>query len=149
MATTRLVFICVANSARSQMAEGLARRLFGARVNVQSAGSQPARVHPHAIAVMAEIGIDILAQKSKPIEAVDIEHADIVITLCGEEDCPRLPARIEHLDWPLPDPIAAEPHRVLQTFRDVRDELWRDLKVLGRERSWLTRSPGDRGVIAS
>src|SRR5262245_59542115 len=137
MATTRLVFICVANSARSQMAEGLARRLFGTRVNVQSAGSQPTRVHPHAIAVMAEIGIDILTQTSKPIDAVDIEHADVVITLCGEEDCPSLPARVERLDWPLADPIAAPPHHVLQAFRDVRDELWRGLKVLGRERSWL------------
>ena len=130
------------------MAEGLARRLFGARVTVQSAGSQPTRVHPHAIAVMAEIGIDILTQTSKPIDAVDIDHADVVITLCSGDDCPELPANVEHLDWPLPDPIAAQPHRVLQTFRDVRDELWRDLKVLGRERNWLTPSQEGRKEVA-
>ena len=149
MAATRLVFICVANSARSQMAEGLARRLFGTRVSVQSAGSQPTRVHPHAIAVMAEIGIDIVTQTSKPIHAVDIEHADVVITLCADDDCPKLPASVEHLDWPLPDPIAAPPHRVLQSFREVRDELWRGLIELGRQRSWLTRSHGEHGEIAT
>lgn len=130
------------------MAEGLARRLFDVRVKVQSAGSQPTRVHPHAIAVMAEIGIDIVTQRSKPIDAVDLEHADVVITLCNGDDCPELPAGVEHLDWALPDPVAAPPHRVLQTFRDVRDELWRALKVLGRERNWLAQSQENAKEVA-
>jgi arsenate reductase len=128
MATMKLVFLCVANSARSQMAEGLARHLFGDRVDVQSAGSQPTRVNPHAIAVMAEIGIDILTQTSKSIDAIDVEHADLVITLCADEVCPVVPAKVERLHWPLPDPVAAPPDQVVDTFRSVRDELRRRLE---------------------
>ena len=124
----KLVFLCVANSARSQMAEGLARHLFGDRVDVQSAGSQPTRVNPHAIAVMAEIGIDILTQTSKSIDAIDVEHADLVITLCADEVCPVVPAKVERLHWPLPDPVAAPPDQVVDTFRSVRDELRRRLE---------------------
>jgi len=138
MAPTNLVFLCVANSARSQMAEGLARHLFGDRVRVQSAGSQPSRVNPHAIEVMAEIGIDILTHTSKSIDAVDIEHADLVITLCADEVCPIVPGKVERLHWPLPDPVAAAPDRVLESFRSVRDELKRRLLEEGRARSWMS-----------
>lgn len=137
MATTRLVFLCVANSARSQMAEGLARHLFGDRVQVQSAGSQPSRVNPQAIAVMAEIGIDILTQTSKSIDAVDIQHADLVITLCADEVCPVVPGRVERLHWPLPDPVAAPPARMVEAFRSVRDELKRRLEEEGMKRGWI------------
>ena len=137
MAATRLVFLCVANSARSQMAEGLARHLFGDRVHVQSAGSQPSRVNPHAIAVMAEIGIDILTQTSKSIDAVDIWHADLVITLCADEVCPVVPAKVERLHWPLPDPVAAPPDRMVDAFRSVRDELRQRLEKEGMKRGWI------------
>ena len=137
MATTRLVLLCVANSARSQMAEGLARHLFGDRVHVQSAGSQPSRVNPHAIAVMAEIGIDILTQTSKSIDDVDIEHADLVITLCADEVCPVVPGRVERLHWPLPDPVAAPPDRMVEAFRSVRDDLKRRLEEEGSKRGWI------------
>ena len=138
MATERIVFLCVANSARSQMAEGLARHLFGDRVHAQSAGSQPTRVNPNAIAVMAEIGIDILTQTSKSIDAVDIEHADLVITLCADEVCPVVPGRVERLHWPLPDPVAAPPARMVESFRSVRDELKRRLEEEGMKRGWIT-----------
>jgi len=138
MATARLVFLCVANSARSQMAEGLARHLFGDRVDVQSAGSQPTRVNPRAIAVMAEIGIDIVRQTSKSIDAVDIQHADLVITLCADEVCPVVPAKVERLHWPLPDPVAAPPDRMVDSFRSVRDELKRRLEEEGKRRRWLS-----------
>ena len=138
MATARIVFLCVANSARSQMAEGLARHLFGDRVHAQSAGSQPTRVNPNAIAVMAEIGIDILTQTSKSIDAVDIEHADLVITLCADEVCPVVPGRVERLHWPLPDPVAAPPARMVESFRSVRDELKRRLEEEGMKRGWIT-----------
>jgi arsenate reductase len=137
MATTRLVFLCVANSARSQMAEGLARHLFGDRVHVQSAGSQPSRVNPHAISVMAEIGIDILTQTSKSIDAVDIQHADLVVTLCADEVCPVVPGKVERLHWPMPDPVAAPPNRVVETFRYVRDELKQRLQALGEKRKFI------------
>jgi len=137
MATTRLVFLCVANSARSQMAEGLARHLFGDRVHVQSAGSHPSRVNPHAIAVMAEIGIDILTQTSKAVDEVDIQNADLVITLCADEVCPVVPAKVERLHWPLPDPVAAPHDRVVETFRYVRDELKQRLQALGEKRQFI------------
>lgn len=139
MATTKLVFLCVANSARSQMAEGLARHLFGKRIHVQSAGSQPTRVNPHAIAVMAEIGIDILTQTSKSIDAIDVEHADLVITLCADEVCPVVPGKVERLHWPLPDPVAAPADRMVDAFRSVRDELRRRLEQEGLKREWITR----------
>jgi arsenate reductase (thioredoxin) len=139
MATPRLVLLCVANSARSQMAEGLARDLFGDRVNVQSAGSHPSRVNPRAIAAMAEIGINILTQTSKSIDAVDIQHADLVITLCADEICPVVPGSVERLHWPLPDPVAASPDRMVEAFRSVRDDLKRRLEAEGTERGWITR----------
>ena len=136
MATTKLVFLCVANSARSQMAEGLARHLFGDHVHAQSAGSEPARVNPHAIAVMAEIGIDILTQTAKSIDAIDIAHADLVITLCADEVCPVVPARVKRLHWPLPDPVAAPHDRIVESFRAVRDELKQRLEEEGMKRGW-------------
>ena len=136
MATTKLVFLCVANSARSQMAEGLARHLFGDRVHVQSAGSQPSRVNPHAIAVMAEIGIDILTQTANSIDAIDVAHADLVITLCADEVCPVVPAKVKRLHWPLPDPVAAPHDRIVESFRAVRDELKQRLEEEGMKRGW-------------
>jgi len=127
------------------MAEGLARHLFGDRVHVQSAGSQPARVNPNAIAVMAEIGIDILAQASKSIDTIDIERANLVVTLCADEVCPVVPGNVERLHWPLPDPVAAAPDRMVDSFRSVRDELKQRLEEEGLRRGWITRIHGDRG----
>ena len=83
-----ILFLCVANSARSQMAEGLARQLFDEDVRVQSAGSEPSRVNPYAIRTMAEIGIDITKQSSKSVETIDPANVVLVITLCAEEVCP-------------------------------------------------------------
>lgn len=96
----RILFLCVANSARSQMAEGLARRLLGPRAEVMSAGSQPATVNPYAIEVMGEIGIDITGQRSKSVDEVDPSSVDLVVTLCAEEVCPILPGRVRRLRWP-------------------------------------------------
>jgi arsenate reductase len=124
---TSLVFLCVANSARSQMAEGLARTLFGSLVRVQSAGSQPAQVNPHAIAAMREIGIDITRQHSKSVDAIDPASSDAVITLCAEEVCPVWPGAIVRMHWPLNDPASGEVNASAATvaarFRAVRDEL--------------------------
>lgn len=79
----KILFLCVANSARSQMAEGLARRQFGADSEVLSAGSRPSKVNPYAIEAMAEIGIDIRDHHSKSVDDVDAGSADLVITLCA------------------------------------------------------------------
>ncbi len=122
-----VVFLCVANSARSQMAEGLARTLFGGLVRVQSAGSVPTRVNPHAIAAMREIGIDLTGQHSKTVDSIDPASIDAVITLCAEEVCPVWPGKHARMHWPLPDPAvtdpALSPDAVLARFRAVRDEL--------------------------
>lgn len=127
-----LLFLCVANSARSQMAEGLARARFGGRVRVASAGSSPAAVHPLAVAALDEIGIDVGGHRSTGVDAIDPEWVDVVVTLCAEEVCPAFPGRVRRLRWPLPDPAGAggsEAERI-DRFRAVRDELARRLETL-------------------
>ena len=118
-----LLFLCVANSARSQMAEGLARARFGGRLRVQSAGSSPSRVNPAAVEVMREIGIDLSAHASKSVDSIDPATVDLVVTLCAEEVCPVWLGRAQRLHWPMPDPAAAPDHSRLQRFRDVRDAI--------------------------
>jgi len=130
-AKTRVLFLCVANSARSQMAEGLARHLLGPGVTVLSAGSAPSRVNPLAIAAMQEIGIDISTQVSKSVDTIDPDSVDTVITLCAEEVCPLFLGGAERLHWPLPDPAAAAPEHALDRFRTVRDELARRIRAIG------------------
>ncbi|MDA1305751.1 MAG: glutamate--tRNA ligase [Acidobacteria bacterium] len=137
----RLLFLCVANSARSQMAEGLARHLFGDRVTVQSAGSAPTRVNPNAIAALAELGIDATSHASKLVDDIPADSIDLVITLCAEEVCPVYPGRVERLHWPLPDPAWAPPDEAPQRFRDVRDMLRANLEAFGRERGLLPTPP--------
>jgi arsenate reductase len=123
----RILFLCVANSARSQMAEGLARARFGRDVEVLSAGSRPSRVNPYAIEVMAEVGIDISGHRSKGVGEVDLAGLDAVITLCAEEVCPVLPGRVRRLHWPVPDPASSDPRLSAEVmrarFRSARDRI--------------------------
>lgn len=123
----KMLFLCVANSARSQMAEGLARHRFGDRAEVVSAGSQPSRVNPLAVEVMQEIGIDIRSHHSKSVDTLDAARFDLVITLCADEVCPLLPGTVQRLHWPIPDPAAvhaqADRAAALQAFRDARDAI--------------------------
>jgi arsenate reductase (thioredoxin) len=130
--TRGLLFLCVANSARSQMAEGLARAMFGNAVHVQSAGSRPTRVNPHAVAVMREAGIEITGQSSKSVQEIDPATVDIVVTLCAEEVCPLFLGRATRLHWPVPDPAsddpALTPAELLARFRAARDEIRRRLE---------------------
>jgi arsenate reductase len=109
------------------MAEGLARALFGGLVRVQSAGSAPSRVNPHAVAAMREIGIDITGQHSKSVDTIDPASVDTVVTLCAEEVCPVWPGSIARMHWPLADPASVEAHAsaasVAARFRAVRHEL--------------------------
>jgi arsenate reductase (thioredoxin) len=125
--TRGVLFLCVANSARSQMAEGIARHLAGDRLRVQSAGSAPSRVHPLAVEAMAEVGIDVGGQRSKSVDEVDRAAVDTVITLCAEEVCPLYLGRARRLHWPLPDPAGGDGAEAasLARFRGVRDELRR------------------------
>ncbi len=129
-----VLFLCTGNACRSQMAEGFARRLLPPDVRIYSAGTSPKTVDPRAVQVMAEIGVDIGAQRSKSVSDVPIESVSHVVTLCGEaaEQCPTMPdRRREH--WPIVDPARAEgsPDHVLQTFRGVRDEILARIHELG------------------
>lgn len=122
-----ILFLCVRNSARSQMAEGLARSIFGGAVAVQSAGTQPSRVNPYAIEVMREIGIDIDGQASKSVETIDTATVGTVITLCAEEVCPVFLGKARRLHWPIPDPASEDPvlprDAMLARFRAARDAI--------------------------
>jgi arsenate reductase len=136
-----VLFLCVANSARSQMAEGIARSLAGGCIPVQSAGSAPSRVNPLAIRALAEIGIDISQQRSKSVAEIDRVAVGTVITLCAEEVCPVYLGNARRIHWPLPDPAGPDesPEASLDRFRGVRDLLRR------RIADWL----GDEGIVAS
>lgn len=127
-----ILFLCVANSARSQMAEGLARSLAPRDVRISSAGSVPTKIRPEAVTVLNDIGIDASAQFSKGLDQIDSDTVDTVITLCAEEVCPIFPHPVMKLHWGLPDPaavVASEVER-LQAFRDVRDELLERLRLI-------------------
>jgi len=127
-----VLFLCVANSARSQMAEGIARALAPAGVRISSAGSAPSSLNPLAVRALAEIGLDIGGQRSKSVNDVPADDVDAVITLCAEEVCPVFLGRAHRVHWGLPDPAGAgatEAER-LQAFREVRDELRRRLAVV-------------------
>jgi len=124
----RVLFLCVHNSSRSQIAEGFAHALAPAEVVVLSAGTEPRGVHPCAIQVMAEVGIDLAPQSSKHLDEVAWRDCDTVVTLCGEADetCPSLAADVRRVHWPLPDPSAVPEAERLAAFREARDEIrWR------------------------
>jgi len=133
-APQHLLFLCVANSARSQMAEAIARSLAPLDVRISSAGSMPTRVRPEAIEVLREIGIDATRQRSKSVDEVDAD-VDAVVTLCAEEVCPVWLGSALRVHWGLPDPTATpgDTAERLVAFRSVRDELVRRLgAVFGR-----------------
>ena len=132
-----LLFLCVANSARSQMAEGLARATFGGRVRVESAGSQPSRVNPYAVQAMAELGIDLHTHHSKSVETIDPRTVDLVITLCAEEECPVFLGAAERRSWAMPDPDRKHEDLTdderLAHFRHARDQIAARVDALAAE----------------
>lgn len=123
-----ILFMCVANSARSQMAEGLARQMFP-RAKIESAGSQPGKLNPFAVAVMNEIGIDISKHFSKSVDGLSpefLENLTYVITLCAEEVCPVIISKAKKLHWPFQDPVSKSPindNESLERFRMARDAI--------------------------
>jgi arsenate reductase len=129
-----MLFLCVANSARSQMAEGLARKLFGSRIAVQSAGSEPSKVNPYAIEVMREVGVDLSAHSSKSVQTIDAAGVGTVITLCAEEVCPVFLGKARRLHWPIQDPASKDlsipREEMLTRFRTARDQIQARLEVL-------------------
>ncbi|MGB7593587.1 MAG: arsenate reductase ArsC [Terriglobia bacterium] len=123
----RALILCMGNSARSQMAEGLLRHDAGNVYEVFSAGTKPSHVRPEAIAVMREVGIDISGHRSKSVEEFAGQDFDYVITVCdnAKESCPLFPAKTRRVHWSIEDPAAAQgsQEEILTAFRRVRDEL--------------------------
>jgi arsenate reductase len=123
----RVLVLCTANSARSQMSEGLLRHIGGEHIEVQSAGTHPSVVNPLAVEAMRERGIDIGHHRSKHLSEFLDQPWDVVITVCDNaaENCPIFPGKVERIHWSFPDPAAVEGthEEQLQAFRDVRDAL--------------------------
>jgi arsenate reductase len=123
----KIMFLCIGNSCRSQMAEGLAREMGRGLIQPYSAGLMPAGVNRHAIAVMREIGIDISQQESKVIDPDLLRKMDVVVSLCHDaaEACPWTPPEIKRLHWPIQDPVRTRgtEEEILVEFRRARDEI--------------------------
>jgi arsenate reductase len=134
LSNKKLLFLCIGNSARSQMAEGFLRHLGSDRWEANSAGIEPRSLNLLAVEVMREKGIDISQQYAKGLDAINLEEMDIVITLCeeAEQRCPVLPVKAKKFHWFLPDPAKAQgsEEEKLDKFRKVRDEIEIQVKKL-------------------
>jgi len=130
----RILFLCTGNACRSQMAEGWTRTLGGDRIEVQSAGIEVHGKNPRAIAVMAEVGVDIAGQESTMLTPELLDWADLLVTVCShaDEHCPALPPGKRKEHWPLEDPARAtgSEAEIMATFRACRDEIRRRVEDL-------------------
>ena len=121
------MFLCTGNSCRSQMAEGFARQFGKGLIAPHSAGLMAAGVHPRAVRVMKERGIDISGQRSKEIDERLLGEMDVIVTLCGnaEESCPVTPPDIRRIHWPIKDPVGTigSEEEIMREFRRARDEI--------------------------
>jgi arsenate reductase (thioredoxin) len=121
-----VLFVCVHNAGRSQMAQGWLRHLAGGAIEVRSAGSEPAdRVNPAAIEAMAEVGIDITAEQPKMLTVDAVQSSDAVITMGCGDTCPIFPGK-RYEDWDLPDPAG----QGVEAVRPIRDEIGRRVQRL-------------------
>ena len=129
MSVKRVLFVCVENSNRSQMAQAFAKLHGGANTEAHSAGSRPSgRINPKAIEAMRELGYDLSTHQSKSLDEIPVGQYDAAVTMgCGDA-CPNVSARVRE-DWQIPDPRDMAPEQ----FRDVRDLIERKVKeLLGR-----------------
>jgi arsenate reductase len=126
---TRVLFVCVQNAGRSQIAEALFERAADGRHEARSAGTRPAeRVHPEVVAALAEVGVDVGGRVPRRLETADAEWADVVVTMgCGDE-CPYVPGK-RYVDWDLPDPAA----RGAADVRRIRDDIAARVEKLAAE----------------
>jgi protein-tyrosine-phosphatase/N-acetylglutamate synthase-like GNAT family acetyltransferase len=127
MSAPGVLFLCVANSARSQIAEGLARQRYGVRLQIHSAGSKPTQVNPYAIELMQEVGVDLSSHHSSLVGEIDPAGIELVITLCAEEVCPAAYALVRRIHWPIPDPATSDPsvprEELIDRFRAARSRI--------------------------
>jgi arsenate reductase len=137
-----ILFMCLANSARSQMAEALAKNILGEKVTVMSAGIHPGiAVHSEAIVAMQEIGIDISSAKPKlhsDLPLSFLANLDYVITVCEENLCPELTTRKERLRWSFPDPVLLKGEKQARLFRSIRDKLKQKMLDFGHQHQLLS-----------
>ncbi|MFX1538188.1 MAG: arsenate reductase ArsC [Promethearchaeota archaeon] len=140
---TKILFLCSHNSARSQIAEGLMNSLYGEQYEAYSAGTEATRVHPYAIKVMKEIGIDISHHTSKTAVKFLDTRIDYVVTVCDQarEVCPFFPGAFQYLHENFQDPSSAEgtEEEILDVFRRVRDEI----------KAWIEKTFGENEQIRS
>jgi arsenate reductase len=122
-----ILVLCTGNSARSQMGEGLFRHYLGDRFDIHSAGTKPSFVRPEAIAVMAELGIDISKQWSKSVNEFLERDFACIVTVCdnAKESCPHFPGQAQRIHWSFEDPAAVEGDEAvrLDAFRRIRDQI--------------------------
>ena len=123
----KVLILCTGNSARSQMAEGLLRQIAGDKFDVESAGTIASFVRPHAIAAMAEIGVDISGHRSKCLDEFLNERFDYIITVCdnANQSCPVFPGNATRIHWSFDDPAEAEgtEEEKFTAFRRIRDQI--------------------------
>ena len=134
-----ILILCTGNSCRSHIAEGILQEVAGDVLNVQSAGSDPAGfVHPLAVTVLADIGIDISENSSKHMNEFLSSEVETVITVCGNADqaCPSFPGQANRHHWPFPDPAKAEgtKEEIRKIFEKVRDDIRRVFTDYGLSR---------------
>ena len=146
-----VLFLCVANSARSQIGEGVARKLAPSDVKVQSAGSKPTNVRPEAITVLSELGIDASKHSSKNVSEIDPATVDTVITLCGEEECPLFSGKARRIHWGLLDPASVDGDKEtrLDAFRQARDELVKRLSFVFSDNAMEKEADSVRSQVSS
>ncbi|WP_334148300.1 arsenate reductase ArsC [Microbacterium sp.] len=127
--TPSVLFVCVHNAGRSQMAAGFLRDIAGDRIEVRSAGSMPAdQINPTAVAAMAELGIDITGEQPKVLTTAAVQASDVVITMgCGDA-CPFFPGK-RYEDWKLDDPAG----QGIESVRPIRDEILSRIQILVAE----------------
>jgi len=123
----KILFLCTHNAARSQIAEGLVNARYDDRYKAYSAGNEPTSVHPCAVEVMAEIGVDISSKRAKSLDEFNDASFDYVVTMCADaaENCPIFPGGVEYLDHAFPDPVTAitDERDRCKPFRQARDEI--------------------------
>lgn len=144
MQPLRILVLCTHNSARSQMAEGFLRQIGGDQVAAASAGSQPGRVHPLAIRVMQEYGVDLTGHTSKHQDQFLEQPFDIVLTVCdaANDVCPVFPGRVERQHWSYPDPSAVTCEDAqLAAFRRIASDMQQRVRAL------LTERLGEQAVV--
>jgi arsenate reductase (thioredoxin) len=148
----KVLFLCTENACRSQMAEGLVNHDLAGQVQAFSAGVKPSRVNPRAIQVMAELGIDLGPHRSKSVDELTGEEFNLVITVCDQarEQCPVFfgPTEVMHVGFPDPARATGPEEEIMAAFRQVRDEMRRQLipllkKKLAEGKFWEARNaPG-------